>query len=92
MEHVLAKTILTSQTIELIAQNYRIGIEEARERFYNSKLPDLLDDDETGLYGESAWYLFSIYEEQMEKKIDGNWLPIIPPTDHLRLTIAETTI
>lgn len=92
MEHVLAKTILTSQTIELIAQNYRIGIEEARERFYNSKLPDLLDDDETGLYGESAWYLFSIYEEQMEKNIDGNWLLIIPPTDHLRLTIAETTI
>lgn len=72
MVHVLAKTILTSQTIELIAQNYRIGIEEARERFYNSKLPDLLDDDETGLYGESAWYLFSIYEEQMEKNIDGN--------------------
>ena len=67
MKHVLSKTILISQTIELIAQKYKISIEEARDRFYASNVIELLDDDETGLYGESALYLFSLYEKQLNK-------------------------
>ncbi len=62
MEHVLAKTILISQTIELIAKKYKLSIEEARKRFYESDVVEMLDDDETGLYGESALYLLSLYE------------------------------
>ena len=62
MGHVLAKTILASQTIELIAKKYKVSINEARKRFYESVICDLLDDDETGLYGESALYLLSLYE------------------------------
>ena len=63
MEHVLSKTILISQTIELIAKKYKLTIEEARDRFYDSEVMEFLDDDETGLYGESALYLMSLYEE-----------------------------
>ena len=62
MEHVLAKTILISQTIELIAKKYKLSIEEARKKFYESNVVEMLDDDETGLYGESALYLLSLYE------------------------------
>ena len=51
MEHILSKTILISQTIELIAKKYKLSIEEARNRFYSSKVIEMLDDDETGLYG-----------------------------------------
>ena len=64
MEHVLAKTILISQTIELIANKYKLNIEEARNRFYESNVARLLDDDETGLYGESSLYLLSLYEKE----------------------------
>ena len=63
MEHVLAKTILITQTIELIANKYKLSIEAARDRFYESNVPEMLDDDETGLYGSSALYLLSLYEE-----------------------------
>ena len=63
MKHVLAKTILISQTIELIAKKYKLTIEEARNRFYESEVIKLLDDDETGLYGESALYLMCLYEK-----------------------------
>lgn len=66
MEHVLAKTILITQTIELIARKYKLSLEEARDRFYRSGVIDLLDDDETGLYGESALYLLSLYERMQE--------------------------
>ena len=62
MEHVLSKTILISQTIELIAKKYKLSVEEARNRFYQSDVIEMLDEDETGLYGESALYLLSLYE------------------------------
>ncbi len=68
MEHVLAKTILISQTIELIANKYKLSIEEAREKFYQSNVINLLDDDETGLYGQSALYLLSLFEKELETK------------------------
>lgn len=67
MDHTIAKTILISQTIELIAKKYQLSIQEARDRFYSSDIVDMLDDDETGLYGQSALYLFSLYEEHLNK-------------------------
>ena len=66
MEHVLSKTILISQTIELIANKYKLSLEEARDRFYKSDVVKMLDDDETGLYGESALYLLSLFERQFK--------------------------
>ncbi|MBR2508041.1 MAG: DUF3791 domain-containing protein [Bacilli bacterium] len=68
MGHVLAKTILISQTIELIAKKYKLSIEEARNNFYKSDVIEMLDDDETGLYGESALYLLSLYENYLKNK------------------------
>ena len=68
MGHVLSKTILISQTIELIAKKYKLTIEEARNKFYESNVVKLLDDDETGLYGESALYLLSLYEGELKQK------------------------
>lgn len=75
MEHVLSKTILISQVIELIAKKYKLSVEEARNRFYESDVIEMLDDDETGLYGESALYLLSLYEkyELKNKKNEGKW-------------------
>ena len=67
MGHTIAKTILITGTIELIAKKYGLSLEEARKRLYDSEVVDLLDDDETGLYGESALYLFSLYEDRLKK-------------------------
>lgn len=69
MEHVLSKTILITQVVELIAKKYKLTLDKARNKFYDSNVINLLDDDETGLYGESALFIFSLYEkEQMEKE------------------------
>lgn len=69
MEHTLAKTILISQVVELIANKYKVTLDEARNRFYDSEVIEMLDDEETGLYGESALYLLSLYEEHINNKI-----------------------
>lgn len=66
MGHTLSKTILISQTIELIAKKYKLSIDEARNRFYESNVIEMLDDDETGLYGLSALYLLSLYENYLK--------------------------
>ena len=68
MEHTLSKTILITQTIELIAKKYKLSIDEARNKFYSSKAIEMLDDDETGLYGESALYLLSLYEKELQQR------------------------
>ena len=65
-QHILSKTILITQTIELIAKKYKLSMKEARDKFYSSKIVEMLDDDETGLYGQSALYLLSLFEDDLK--------------------------
>ena len=70
MAHLLVKAILINQTVEIIAKEQKVSIKEAKSRLYKSKVIDLLDDDETGLYEESAYVLFSLYEKYQK---DPKW-------------------
>ena len=67
MEHQLSKTLLIVKVTELVAAKYKISISEARDRLYNSQIIDLIEDDETGLYGESPLYVFSLFEQEEKK-------------------------
>lgn len=62
MEHVLAKTLIIIDVIELISKHFKVTLDEARDLFYKSDVIDLLDDDETGLYGQSPLFVFSVFE------------------------------
>ena len=63
MEHVLAKTILIAKVSELLSKESKIKLKEATSELYLSGFVDLINDDETGLYGESPLYVFSIYKK-----------------------------
>ena len=52
--------------VEMIAKHYRISLDEARDMFYCSETIDLLDDDETGLYGEAPIFVFSLFEKEKQ--------------------------
>lgn len=65
MEHTIVKTILITDVCELVSEKYKITLAEARDRVYLSGVVKLIEDDETGLYGESALYIFSIYEKKI---------------------------
>ena len=67
MNHVLAKTIIITKVIELIAEKYHLSLKEARDMLYRSDVIKLIEDDETGLYGESPLYSFSIFEQNYRK-------------------------
>ncbi len=68
MEHLLAKTLLITKVSELIAQKYNLPIGEARDRLYASEIIGLIEDDETGLYGESPLYVFSLFETEQKSR------------------------
>lgn len=68
MEHTIAKTILITKITELISSEYKISVEEARDELYSSKLITLINDDETGLYGESPLYNFSLFQSYRKLK------------------------
>ena len=71
MEHQLAKTILIRKVSELIAEEYQIPISDARDILYNSRIIELINDDETGFYGESPLYIFSVFENETKKQKDS---------------------
>ena len=68
MEHLLAKTLLITRVTELIAKKYSISLAEARDELYSSDIIGFIDDDETGLYGESPLYVFSLFEKEKSDK------------------------
>ena len=68
MGHTLAKSILITGVIELIAKDERISLDEARDKLYSSRIIDLIDDDETGLYGESPLFVFSLFKQELNKQ------------------------
>lgn len=70
MAHTLAKAVIASKVIELIAEKYKQPIDGALDLFYMSKTIKLLSDDDTGLYGESPLYVFSLFEQEMNSKKD----------------------
>ncbi|MDR1997931.1 MAG: hypothetical protein LBQ83_06380 [Candidatus Margulisbacteria bacterium] len=61
MAHGLIKATLVPQIAELIAEKYSVSAEQALDLFYHSATAENLADDETGLYGQSALYIFSLF-------------------------------
>ena len=65
MKHTLAKTILIGNLIELVAKEHHLSLDDARDQIYASEFLDSIDDDETGLYGDSPLHVFWLYEQTL---------------------------
>lgn len=52
--------------IELICESYNLTENEALKSFYESHTGECFSDDETGLYGQSALYVFSLYKAEKQ--------------------------
>lgn len=63
MEHALIKTLVVADVIELIAKKYKINLKEATKMYYTSNTSKMMSDDNTGMYGDSALNVFSVFEQ-----------------------------
>jgi hypothetical protein len=64
MAHSLVKATIIPEIVRLIAERYAVPEQKALDMFYTSATAASLADDETGLYGQSALYIFSLFNEE----------------------------
>ena len=67
-EHHQIRSLLIPTVVKLIAERFGITEDEALARFYKSATAQNLADEENGLYGQSALFIFGQYLEET----DGN--------------------
>ena len=65
-EHHQVRALIIPEVARLIAKRFGISESEALSRFYKSATAQNLADEENGLYGQSALFIFGQYLEEME--------------------------
>lgn len=65
MSHGTIRAATLPSIVKLIAEEYNVGENEAMKMFYTSHIGSCYSEDETGLYGQSALYVFSLFLEEM---------------------------
>lgn len=68
MDHSLSRIIIISKVVELIANELKITLSDARDLFYSSKVISILEDEESGLYGESPYKTFELFMNEYKNK------------------------
>ncbi len=65
MSHGTIRTVLLPNVIEMICKRFGWDEETALDKFYTSATGESFSDDETGLYGRSALYIYGLFCEEM---------------------------
>lgn len=68
MDHSLARMLIITKVTEMIANELKITVAEARDLFYASSVCTLLEDDSTGLYGEAPQRTFELFLKEYKKQ------------------------
>lgn len=68
MGHGTIRAVTLQTVIQLISDHYSVDGDKALKMFYESNTGAAYSDDETGLYGQSANYIFSLFNEEYEEQ------------------------
>ena len=69
MEHYLIRATIIPEIVKLIQRKLGISEDEALKKFYMSSTGAALADDSTGLYGQSALYIFGLFLQEQEENL-----------------------
>ena len=64
--HAIIRATILPQILQLIGEKYHLCEEDAMDKFFKSQTGAAFCDDETGLYGASALYVYGLFVEEME--------------------------
>ena len=67
-DHSTVKSVIIPEVIRLISNKRKVSLEKAMDEFYMSKTCAALSDEETGLYSQSALYVFSLYQQENSRE------------------------
>ena len=65
MSHGTIRAATLKTIIPLVMERFKCDENEAIKLFYESHTGSCFADDSTGLYGQSALYVFSLLDEEM---------------------------
>ena len=68
MSHGTIRAATLPTIIRLITDHYGVGDDEAIKMFYESHIGACYSDDDSGLYGQSALYVFSLLLEELTQE------------------------
>ena len=63
--HATVRAVILPEILRLIAENHHLSEEDAMDRFFKSQTGNAFCDDETGLYGMSALYVYGVFAEEI---------------------------
>jgi len=64
MQHGTIRAATLKKTIQIIMEHFNCGENEALKKFYESHTGECFSDDDTGLYGQSAFYIASLFLDE----------------------------
>jgi len=64
MGHYLVRATILPEIVKNISVRYNINEKKALGLFYKSRVGNCFSDDETGLYGQSPLYIFSMFVDE----------------------------
>ena len=67
MDHSITRETLLPNIIQLIMDYYKLDENQALHSFYTSATGIAFSEDDTGLYGQSALYIFGLYRVEMDE-------------------------
>lgn len=65
MSHATIRATMIPEIVKLICKSRKIDEKEALDIFYTSATGASYSDDSTGLYGQSALYVYGLLEEEL---------------------------
>ncbi|MCL2088897.1 MAG: DUF3791 domain-containing protein [Oscillospiraceae bacterium] len=68
MPHGTIRAATLPAIVNLIMEKYNTDEDHAMKMFYHSHTGSCYSDDDSGLYGQSALYVFSLFAEEFEKE------------------------
>jgi len=71
MSHGTIRAATLKTIIPLIMERFNCGENDALKMFYESHIGACYADDSTGLYGQSAAYVFSLFYDEISAKPAG---------------------
>lgn len=68
MSHATVRATILPEIIRLISAEQKVSEREALDLFYSSATGASFADDDTGLYGQSALYIYGLFREEMQER------------------------
>ena len=65
MSHCTIRAATLKKTMQIIMEHFNCTENEALKKFYESHIGACYADDSTGLYGQSAFYIASLYLNEL---------------------------